>query len=406
MGRLIATCIALTVLLLPGVSFAAGADVSLTAPRQVRSGEMFQVVVSGVGLQDADTVRLVGTYDADLLEWDHAQTRAAFPNVSPGGSASYGSFSFGAFTLSGGVSGPATLAVFTFRARRPGTAVIMLGPGSRVLSGGVDQVGATGSVTIVVTGQEIPKGEAVPPTTVGDLTVTSETHPDPEAWYPSGDVRIAWDAPVGRRPVATYVGFDRSPDGPAGTEVVGNEARFMVTDDGVWYAHVEIRYADGSRDRVLFPVRIDRTPPRPISPTVDQTQVGPGVPNAVRFGTTDDASGILEYRVYVDEMLATTTQDTSYPLTGLASGTHTVIVDAVDAAGNVATGEASFVIADVAVSDARPVGRGMDGFMAAWEAYAAYFLGAGLVLLMTFSSWLVFARRRRRQETKKRRTRS
>ena len=402
MKRLIGIIFALAALSHAGTALAATANVSFSGPAEVTAGSVFQVTVSARGLVSADTVRLNGTYSKDLISWDFAQPQGAFPNVSPGTytDVAKGTFSFGAFSLAGGTSGSSRLAALTFRAVNPGTATISLNSSSRVLSAGVDQGGAFGSITIKIVGKAVPPTVPIPPTHVGVLAVTSTSHPDPNIWYPSGDVSISWSTD-GNTPIATYIGFDQSPAGPANRKVTVTNAQFTAPTDGVWYAHVMVTYKDGTSDRVDFPVRVDRQVPHAIQPVVDQTLVGPSIPNAVYFATTDDTSGIRNYIITIDGAFVTSTQATSFDLTGQATGTHVIKVEAFDRAGNSVVGQTSYeVIGNAQVQVVIP--SLWTGFSDFWISYGRIIISVLAMIIAISSTWFLLVYRRR----KKKKTRS
>lgn len=317
----------------------AATDVLVSGPSNVKTGQTFQVVMSLRGAADVDTVRLNGSYSADLLEWVAASPSGVFQIVSPGTSVNTanGTFSFGTFSLSATASGAARVAVLTFRAKKPGTATIQLNTTSHVISAGEEQIGVPGRLTVTIGGEAPP----LPPGT--KITITSSSHPDPNAWYRDPNVSVSWKI-TGNTVKQVFVGFDQTPDGPADTVSADSAATFIASSDGIWYAHLRVVFADGTTRREDFRIRIDRTPPRPISPIVEQTSVGANVPNSVWFGTTDAESGISRYDVYVDGRFVTSTRNQSYPLADESSGTHKIAVMAYDYAGNSSEGTTSFSI--------------------------------------------------------------
>ncbi len=142
--RLLVPILLLALGCFPLDAYAASAGVS--GPSQVQVGRTFQVTLGIGGAIEADTVRLVGTYSADLLDLQGMGNGGAFPNRSPGSGTGNGTFNLGVFSLGTPVNGGATAGVLTFRAKAVGEAVISLGAGTRILSAGEDQLTGRGSL--------------------------------------------------------------------------------------------------------------------------------------------------------------------------------------------------------------------------------------------------------------------
>ena len=334
----------------------AAANVWPSGPAQVTVGQTFNVVVQVNGAKDVDTVRLNGSFTQDLLQYKSAQPTGIFQNISPGTyvDQAKGEYSFGTFTLSSKANGTSRLAILTFKATKVGSAFVQLGTSSRVLSAGEDQMGTVGRLNIKVV--EAVAKPAQPTTGEAVITLTSTSHSDPDTWYSNGSVIANWSI-SNRVPTKLYLGFDQDPQGPAETATTpaatGSQT-FMAPTDGIWYVHAGAEFSDKSFERTDLRIQVDRMPPHPIAPMVDQTNVPSSIQNFLRFGTVDDASGIAKYDVYLDETLATTTQLTAYELVDQAAGTHTARVRAYDRAGNYSEGTTSFNIVNTVLPVTQP----------------------------------------------------
>ena len=349
MKRFFATIFAPLMLLYAAPVFAA-TGVSFQGPSSLHTGQTFTVTVSLNKAADVDTVRLNGQFSKDTLTWIGASPAGTFQNVSPGTASDQkaGTFSFGTYTLGQAVNGSAPVAVFTFRATKAGAAWIKLTPTSRVLSAGIDQGGAYGSYSANVTGEALVPEQPVPlpPTAPSSSTAVrlfSPTQPDPNAWYREGVIKVQWQA-VGKTPTAAFVGFDQIPVGPAETPTTSHDLVFTASKDGVWYVHLLLTFKDGTSDREDLRIQIDRSAPHRIVPVVDQDKISQGIANFVRYGTTDDTSGIATYNVYIDGTLVASTLLQAYSLANLSPGWHTAKIVAFDKAGNSVEGETKFQI--------------------------------------------------------------
>lgn len=389
-------------LLLPGLLWAnlawAAASVAPTGPREVNVGQTFNVAIVVNGAKDVDTIRLNGNYTQDLLEWKGSQPAGVFQNVSPGTYANQGTgiFSFGAFTLSSKANGSQRIAVLTFRAKKAGNAFVQLGTSSRILSAGEEQIGSVGRLNIKIS-EKAPvtpeQPQPIPPVIApGEAAISlfSTTHPDPNAWYQADQVLVGWKI-EGKEEKTVYIGFDQDPQGPAEKLASDSLAKLIAPKDGVWYVHLGVSFKDKTYQRTDLRVQIDRQKPYPIQPVADQTGICPSVPNALRFGTLDDVSGIAKYDVILDGNLATTTLLQSFDLKGLSPGTHIAAVKAYDKAGNFVEGGTTFRL----VAEEKPVAPPVKSSL--WDNLKVLFFSLFAVLFIIF---LLIWDKKRREEKK------
>lgn len=334
-----------------GAALAVGAHMFPTGPSTVNTGQEFQVVIRVNGAVDVDTIRANGSFSQDLLEYRGAKPTGVFQNISPGTyvDQAKGIFSFGAFTLSSKANGYSPLAILTFRAKKAGTAYVQLTTNSRLISAGEDQLGTVGRYTLVVSEKAAPPAQPQPIPSVilpGELIISlrSPTHPDPEKWYATSTVLATWEI-LGKAIKKTYISFDESPEGATDQrEITATSTTFVSPNDGAWYVHLGVDFKDRTFDRADLRILIDTKPPHPIAPIVDQTLVLSNIPNALRFATIDDTSGIERYEIYINGQFVTSTQQIEYPLTGKPPGKYKVEVKAFDRAGNNVSGETDFEI--------------------------------------------------------------
>jgi hypothetical protein len=371
-------------LLSPFAVFAATA--SVTGPATVQVGHTFQVNLNVVGGVSVDTSRFIGTYPSDLLEYEGSSNGGGLPMRSPGSVSGGGNFNFGAFSLDNPVNGTNVAGTLTFKALKIGVATINLLPGTRILSAGVDQMTSMGSLKINIVGVT-PVGTittVVPTSTT--IEITSTSHPDELAWYPSRDVQISWKV-LGPKPASVSVGFDQAPEGPAETKNTSGQAAFHATNDGVWYVHLIVRYPSGAIVRKDFRVQIDTVVPRPFAVIADYTDVPSNIPNALHFAALDDTSGIARYDVYLNGTLYRSTSSTSIALQGLTQGDYAVRVQAIDFAGNAKEATTTFrLLAPSATAQAaQTFGQRLLGIT--WFVIA--------VLLASYIVWLIGSRRPR-----------
>lgn len=320
------------------------ATASITGPAEVQVGRTFQVRFNVGSAKDVDTVRFIGKYTSDLIEYQGTANGSALPTRSPGSASGGGNFNFGGFSLGNPVTGNLAAGVMTFKALKVGEATLTLGAGTRILSDGVDQLTSMGSLKVKIV--EAPPAGTIPttPPAATVITLTSDSHPDENTWYSSRDVRVNWSI-TGKTPIQTTIGFDQAPEGPAETKKADNgSTTFPATSDGVWYAHLVVRFSATDIVRKDFRVMIDTTAPKQFAVVTDYTEVVSDIPNVLRFAALDDESGIARYDVSLnDEFLASTT-DTALIIGRLQPGEYRVRVRATDLAGNASEAQSSFNI--------------------------------------------------------------
>ncbi len=126
----------------------------------VATGESFNLdVLIAPNGEDLDTVRVVVSYPASMLEVTSYSLGSLFPSTSPGNSINNttGTLSQGAFKTGGGVSSSGTVGTITFRALSAGTASVTFGSTSRAISAGDEKLSITGSgsASVTVTGDAV-----------------------------------------------------------------------------------------------------------------------------------------------------------------------------------------------------------------------------------------------------------
>lgn len=371
----------------------AAANVFPTGPTKVKLGQTFNVTFSTSGAKEVDTIRLNGSFTSDILEYKASRPAGVFQNVSPGTyiDQAKGIFSFGAFSLSSRANGNSALAVLTFRASKVGKGYVQLTTNSKMLAAGEEQIGSVGRLNIEVTEAEKPEPEQPRPlpTTVpaGEVAIRlySTTHPNPNTWYPSREIDIAWDV-QGKKVNKAYLGFDEVPEGASEQVVIPTTSTHITAKaDGVYYAHLTIAFTDGSVKREHLRIQVDGTAPESVAVSADQDAVTSQVPNVLRFGALDRSSGISQYRISLNGVMVTTTALASYAVSGLKPDTYKVDVEAFDRAGNHTAAKTQFSVIENAKPIAPPSSQK--------DVYTMIALLLILALLL-----LLFILRRRRQE--------
>ena len=243
-----------------------------------------------------------------------------------------GEISFSGGTPHPGFSGIGNIITINFKAKEEGMANLALGEG-RVLAD--DGKGTNILVFLKEAKYFIQKAivlpEAEPP------QILCLTHPQEKEWYNNNNPRFQWEM----GPEAAGVSFilDRDPDTVPDTDSEGKiqSKIYENIDDGIWYFHLRIENEIGWSGPVCYKIQVDTYPPYPFEVIIDNAGDFTDPQPNLYFETNDDVSGISYYKLKIGEenflnlMLA---QINPFPLPFQAPGAHSVVVRAMDEAGN------------------------------------------------------------------------
>ncbi len=318
-------------------------------------GSTFKVTVrTNTDGQAVNSVEASVTYSGNTLEVVSVSAGGSFPMQTPGSP----SHSGGNVFFSGGVPSPGytgasgSVGVITFRAKAVGEGVVTVLSGKTLLN--------DGQGTNAFSGSSGARFTITPPPVAGP-TVTSSTHPDPEAWYQAKEVIVSWNRPGN----AYGFSFDFTqnsstvPDDTLDTTVTTNKTYANVAD-GVWYFHIKARAQTGGfGSTVHFPIRIDTQSPKPFELQLTGQKDLSNIISSptVEFTATDDGSGIAKYDAYVDGNLAAENIGSPYTYEKLTGGDHVLRIVAYDRAGNSVKADLSVIVSgpEAPVSEAHPI---------------------------------------------------
>lgn len=190
------------------------------------------------------------------------------------------------------------------------------------------------------------KRPAVPTTMVPAAPVLSVgLYPDQTAWYNTiGNFLVQWQLPVDVTDVASAVNQNPQFD-PAVSEGLFGSKTFGAVGEGIWYLHVRFKNSVGWGPTANYRIAIDTTPPFPFAATVKGGTTTEVSAPTVQFSTKDQPSGVAFYQILADGNIVGTTTDTSFVLPSLSFGSHPVVVQAVDYAGNITESRLSVTVA-------------------------------------------------------------
>ena len=274
----------------------------------------------------------------------------------PSFSNSSGKVSFEGIVLNPGYKGSAGKVISVgFRTKSSGTADVTFSSGSILANDGqgtniLNGLG-TGRFAIEVpaSGPAAPEADT-PPASVGTLAapkITSITHPDPDGWYANTTAEFAWSLPSGTTGARLLVGHQPQAT-PTVTYAPAVEYKKLEDlDDGVWYFHVRLKNSTGWGGVAHFRFQVDTQDPEHFTMAQVEEDDLTNPTRSFNLDATDATSGISHYTIQIDDADAIEWYDEGdhvYTTPVLGPGKHTIIVNALDKAGNFLTNFDEFII--------------------------------------------------------------
>ena len=341
-----------SVLCLPMRASAEGASLYLSpASGTYQVGNTFSLTIKvnsgGVAINAADSALNFNINELEVVEISKTGSIFSLWITEPTFSNSAGNIVFGggAPTAFSGTSG--TIISITFRAKIVATTNITFFIGSVLAADGqgtnvlTSMTGGTYKLQPkVVISLPPAEEEYVPPFTLGVPAapkISSPTHPNPEEWYSNNNPKFTWPVSEGitgvkllynKYPSTLPTVFYSSPI---------SEKQLTDLDDGIWYFHCQLQNKFGWGGIAHFKFQIDTKPPEPFEIEVHGGKETTDPRPILLFTTTDSLSGVEYYEVKIGEAAAAAaaaTKSNPYEMPVQAPGKHTVVVKAVDRAGN------------------------------------------------------------------------
>ena len=265
-----------------------------------------------------------------------------------------GTITFGGGSPKGYKGSAGTVFSVTFRALRESTADVSFSSGVILAADGkgTNIIGTmSGGVYTINSQATLPEPEYVAPDNTPKVPkVSSGSHPDGDKWYTSNDVEFSWDIPSDVTNVR-LTADERSGTIPAvfyDTPIQGKKLDDF--DEGAWYLHVQFKNSNGWGKIAHFPFKIDGS--KPESFVITQVEeVDPTDPRiAFNFDAVDLVSGVFDYEIQIDGGEIIKWKDDGshiYKPEALTAGEHTMIVRALDGAGNFLIDTITFSVASL-----------------------------------------------------------
>ena len=256
-------------------------------------------------------------------------------------------FGGGSPSVFNGTSG--TIITITFRAKIAGSSNVTFSSGSILAADGkgTNILTSMNSGTyklqpkVVISNPPVEE-EYVPPFTFGvpaAPAISSPTHSDPEEWYSNNSPKFIWKIPEGITGVKLL--YDKYPQTAPIVfySSLISEKQLEELADGIWYFHCQFKNEYGWGGISHFKFKIDTEPPQLFEIEIRGGEETTNPRPILLFNTPDLLSGIEFYEVkigeaIIEEITEENVKTNPYQMPVQAMGKHTIIVKAVDRAGN------------------------------------------------------------------------
>ncbi len=350
----------LAFILLGSVSFAEAASLYLSPATGVyQSNATFSVrVMVNTKGQPINAAEASISYNPRELSVVSANRSGSIFNlwvVEPTFSNSAGTINFSGGLPSGYTGSAGNVMTITFRAMGSGPAKVNFSKGSVLANDGKGTNVLTtmsGGTYTIQTASIAPTPEVIeyvaPANTPAAPVISSATHGDPTGWSNKSTAELTWKLPAGVTAVRTLL--DENPNSIPTKVYEDPISSITLSDlpDGESYLHIQFQNEDGWGRVTHYRMGVDTE--RPTSFEITQAEDNDfSNPEQTLFLEAEDAtSEVRTFKIkidseepydYVDE-----TGSSTLLLPVLSPGYHTLIIEALDEAGNSIVGSYSFTI--------------------------------------------------------------
>lgn len=303
----------------------------------------------------------------------------------------YGTINFGGGILGSNYSGSSgKILTINFRAKKEGQASVNFS-NARILA-------ADGKGTNILDNTEggiYTLEEYIPPAAP---VVSSSTHPDPDKWYSNNDPEFSWELPSDVTGVSPLLHENPIGDpGPISDGLISSK-KFEDVKDGIWYFHIKFRNKYSWSEIIHRKVLIDTEAPEPFEIKVDNEGNPTNPTHILIFESKDSLSGIDHYEVKIDQEIEKVEprdfKAELYRSSSLTPGKHTVIVKAVDKAGNSISISKEIIIEP----ETAPSGFKIFGVLISYStAMITLLVIIGVVVLIIIYQWYRFSMQKKKR---------
>lgn len=257
----------------------------------------------------------------------------------PNFSNSSGIVNFEGIILNPGFKGSnGKLLTVNFQSKEPGKTSLTFSSGSVLANDGKGtQILTTlGSASFTIQPETAEEEEeyTAPLNTPKAPVVFSSFHPSLEEWYSNNDPEFSWELLPEVSGVSLLLNKKPTSDpGPVSDGLLTTK-KFEDIEDGVWYFHIKFRNQYGWGQITHYKIQVDTTPPEFFEVQVKEDKETNNPEPTLILEVEDKTSGIDFYEIKIDQESPIVVKEREFKIPNQSLGRHTVIVRAVDKAGN------------------------------------------------------------------------
>jgi hypothetical protein len=234
----------------------------------------------------------------------------------------------------------------TFKALQEGNVSIAVKSGSVLANDGnaTDVLKTTGAAFVYINNNdkvaEVVKETVVP-------VITSPTHPDSTQWYGRRDASFEWKLPDGVTAVRTAYSDKETVTPTKVYDPPVSNRSFTVDNDGVMYMAVQFKNTSGWGAISRYKFQVDSQAPESLKASFPDGAITTNQTPAVLVQAEDALSGLHAITMSIDNgqpVEFPIDPSNLYHLPKQNSGNHTVVINAVDNAGNTSTVSLDYTI--------------------------------------------------------------
>ncbi len=235
----------------------------------------------------------------------------------------------------------------TFKTIQAGNVTVSVTSGSVLANDGnaTDVLKTTGAAFVYINEDDV-KVEAPVTATVVPV-ITSPTHPDSMLWYGRRDATFEWKLPEGVTAVRTlYSDKETSVPSKVYDPPVTNRS-FTADGDGVFYMLAQFKNASGWGAIARYKFQIDTEAPSALKASFPDSNNTTNQTPAILVLAEDTRSGIGKITMSIDNgqpIEFPVDPSNLYRIPKQNTGNHTVVIGAVDNAGNISTVSLDFTV--------------------------------------------------------------
>ncbi|HUW71870.1 MAG TPA: hypothetical protein VMV66_01600 [Candidatus Humimicrobiaceae bacterium] len=204
------------------------------------------------------------------------------------------------------------------------------GKGTQILS----NLGSANFTIQPETAKEEEEEYTAPLNTPKAPVISCPSHPDSQEWYSNNDPEFFWELPPNVSGVSLLLNKKPTSDPGAISDGLLTTKNFEDIEDGIWYLHIKFKNQYGWGQITHYKIQIDTTPPEFFEVQVKEGKETNNPEPTLILETEDKTSGIDFYEVKIDKESLIVVKEREFKIPNQPLGRHTMIVRAVDKAGN------------------------------------------------------------------------